>query len=124
MHPPKDNNRRELEYSGEEEAAFRAQVLVDARQLAAQGAPLSSAWYRLIGLQDHAVAVAAAEASGLALPLARVKKTKQKRGHMEVDCVLEERKTAGKAISWILVRWAITPPYMPSPHGLRSLPRE
>ena len=82
MHPPKDEQRREIAYSKKEQAIFRAQILSDARQLAAQGAPLSSAWYHLIGLQEHAVAVAAAEGSGSALPLPRRPKKKQKRGYI------------------------------------------
>ena len=107
MHPPKDEMRREISYSIKEEAIFRAQIMSDARQLAAQGAPLSSAWYSLIGLQEHASAVAAAEGSGSAVPpLPRGPNKKQKKGHMEVDCVLEERKTMGKAGGWFLVRWA------------------
>ena len=100
MHPPKDDLRRELLYTPAEEATFRKQILRDARQLAMQGAPLSSAWYGMIGLQEHASAVAAAEASGAALPLRRPR-DKKKKGQGEVDCVLEERKTAGRADSWV-----------------------
>ena len=105
MHPPKDELWWELLYTPAEEATFRTQILRDARQLAMQGAPLSSAWYGLIGLQEHASAVAVAEASGAALPL-RQPRVKKKKGQGEVDCKLEERKTAGRAGSWVLVRWA------------------
>jgi hypothetical protein len=106
MHSPKNAERKELLYQPAEEAEFRTQILINARQLLAQGAPLSSAWCNLIGHQAHAVAVAAAEAKGAVLRVKPLKQKKPKKGVCEVDCILKKVKSTGKAGAWYLVRWA------------------
>ena len=93
MHPPKDNDRREMLYNSAVVSEFRHQALVNARQLAAQGVPLSSGWCSLLGLAPDVV-------------LQPAPRQKRKRGSSwEVDCILEERRTSGKAKAWLLVRW-------------------
>ena len=95
FHPPKDDEKVELEYTAEEIAAFRAMILMDARQLAAQGAPLSSSWCRLIGMElQHVNMVEMAENDGTALTL-RAPREKRKRNRWEAECILEERRTTG-----------------------------
>ena len=50
--------------------------------------------------------VAAEEQHQRAPRLLTEKKAKRKRGHFEIECILKERRTLGKARRWYLVRWA------------------
>ena len=90
MHPPKDAERRELSYSSTEVSGFRVKVLADARRLAAQGAPLSSAWFNLLGLHQEALLVEAAEQEGRGIVVVpKAKGEKRKRNQWVVDTILD-----------------------------------
>jgi hypothetical protein len=106
LHYPKNNKRKELKYSAEMVSTFRSKVLADARTLVAQGAALSSGWLRLLGLNQHALTVEAGEADGKAVALPRPPKKKQRKNHGEVECILDERVSTGRAGAWLLVRWS------------------
>jgi hypothetical protein len=108
LHAPKDEERRELDL-GELEQDMRARVLVDAQQLIDQGVPLSSGWYRQLGLTERASEVAAMEAAGTKPPKQKKLKAGKagvtKKGHFNVSRIVEERKSTGKAKKHFLVEW-------------------
>ena len=63
VHFPKDNERREIEFSQAMETAIRQKIMADARRLVRQGAPLSAAWLRQLKLEPEARLREAAETS-------------------------------------------------------------
>ncbi|KAL1528619.1 hypothetical protein AB1Y20_009957 [Prymnesium parvum] len=56
LHWPKDNHRREIRVSAEEEALLRSELLVDVQELANQGEQLSPGWWRQLGDESKAQA--------------------------------------------------------------------
>ena len=106
IHFPKDAERRELEFQQEQVAAFRKKIAADAKTLIDQGAPLSSGWFSSLGLMQQALVVQAAEEQGKAPRVLKEKPSKRKRKHYEIECILEERRSSGRAGTWYLVRWA------------------
>jgi hypothetical protein len=52
LHPPKDQNRREIELEAQEVTAIRAQILHDLKLMADWGYPLSKGFYSQIGMTE------------------------------------------------------------------------
>lgn len=134
IHYPKDNSRREISFSHQEELRFRQQILLEARKLVHQGAPLSSGWLNRLGMPQHALAVQAAEQAGQKLTLPRAPCEKRKHNHWNVQMIVEERPSSGRALAWYLVRWegcaaalppsaslAPSPPRLPPRRALHPL---
>ena len=108
VHFPKDDNRLEIAFLPPMVTAIRQKIRADALRLLSQGVPLSSAWLRQLGVENSLIlqTVAAEEQHQKAPRLLTEKKAKRKRGHFEIECILKERRTVGKARRWYLVRWA------------------
>lgn len=105
--PPKDVGRREIQLTAGELGEYRQVVLSDLLAMSTKELPLSPKYFRQLGMEDKAAEVEAA----LAAPPPR-KRTRAARilplemQRFEIDCIVEERLTAGRAKSWVLVRWA------------------
>lgn len=98
---PKDNDRRPMNLV--EEHAIRQQALQDTRALAQMGCPLSAGWYRQLGMEEKAREVE----SMLMQPRTSSRMTPRQTQEetYPIECILDERKTMGKARAWFLVRW-------------------
>ena len=111
MHPPKDENRRELGIPPALEQDLRQRVLVDAQKMIDRGVPLASGWYRQLGLIAEADAIAACELAGVKPGKGKAKKPKAgkagvtKKNHFNVSHVVMERASTGRAKKWFLVEW-------------------
>ena len=115
VHAPKDENRVQVDI-GHIEQDLRQRVLLDARGMIDRGIPLSSGWYRQLGLMQEAAAVAACEGAGVrpvaakAVAKAAAKAAVGKEGvtkktHWNVSRIIEERSSTGKAKVHFLVEW-------------------
>jgi hypothetical protein len=105
LHPPKDNDRRELKLSAGLQSTLRARVLFDARAMIARGFPLASGWYSQLGMTQQAAAVSTCEAVGKAPKPVKAQKEKLKKGHANVSHIVKEVKSTGKAKIYFLVEW-------------------
>lgn len=102
VHAPKDMQRREMALLGME--FIREQVLADVRTLSLKGCPLGPGWWRQLGMPEKAAEVEAM----LQNPKHRFNtgKTVQKQVvKYEVECIVDEKKSTGRAGVWYLVRW-------------------
>lgn len=103
VHAPKDLQRREMALSGME--FIREQVLIDVRALTKADCPLGPGWWRQLGMPERAAEVE----TMLQNPNGRFKRRKKELPNnvkkYEVDCILDERKSTGRAGMWYLVRW-------------------
>eukprot|EP00965_Chrysotila_dentata_P072850 2407962-Pleurochrysis_carterae.AAC.1 len=83
---------------------MRRQILADARLMGEQNYPISPAWWRQLGEEQKAV-----DAEAGRLNPKRSRKGQRATGstpaRYQIECILEEAKTAGKAKVWYLVRW-------------------
>ena len=133
---PKDNTRREIQFSEAEEKELRQQVLADMQALLERGEPLSPGWLRQLGHTAQALQVEAELAAprgrkrkGKARALTaaqlrapRVKKQKVAarprftKDSFEIERIVSEKKVSSKAKVLYLVRWA---GYDPSWEALR-----
>ena len=111
LHPPKDSDRREIPLNQGEVSAARSAILSDLLAMAQADRPLSPAYFRQVGMEDKASEVA----EMLRAPPVPPEQRRQSRRlalphtesrHYEIDCILDERATTGKAKAWALVRWA------------------
>jgi hypothetical protein len=122
MHPPKDPNRNEVELEPALETALRQQVMSDLILMHKKGFPLSPGFLRQMGHREEATALEAillnqpelveveelqvqgeAASSALTVQPATVKKGLN---HFEVETILDQRASTGRAHCWYLVRWA------------------
>ena len=106
MHAPKDENRRELELADDLIQDLRVRILMDARAMIDRGYPMASGWYRQLGRHAKADEIEECEIAGTkpAKPVPPPK-LKLKKNHFNIECILEERKSTGKAKVWFLVQW-------------------
>lgn len=88
------------------EAGVRAQVLKDVRVLSEKGCMLSPGWWRQLGDPEKAHEVE----EYLQNPSTSSRRTNPKgesrSQYHDIDCILDEKKTNGRAGAWFLVRWA------------------
>ena len=118
---PKDNARREIQFSAAEEKEVRQQVLADMLALGGRGEPLSPAWWRQLGEEEKAREVelqlnpprpprkqkqlsGAAASTGRKAPA--VKRTRFTKETYEIDRILAEKTVSTKERVVYLVRWA------------------
>lgn len=94
---PKDENRREIAFSLPEVQSFRRQILVEVAQLHRQGAALASGWLQQLGLDNQVVQARESSVTR--------SEGKRPRNHWNVECILDERPSTGRAETWYLVRW-------------------
>jgi hypothetical protein len=122
LYPPKDEERREIALSPQLQTDLRRQILVDIRGMAGKGFPLAPGFLRQLGREAAAQEVEArllnlqqqqaassAQAGSSAAPLSAKKPRTMRMAEQEsyeVDCIVEERSSTGKAERWYLVRWA------------------
>ena len=115
MHPPKDEERREIALTPAEVAGLRQRVMIDARAMVARGMPLSTGFLRQLQMPASLVAaVAACEAAGTRPTpatmmgisvLATTVKTKTKKGYFNIKAIKQEVASTGKAKAYFLVEW-------------------
>lgn len=102
VHAPKDVHRREMSLSGVD--MIREQVLLDVRALSHTDCPLGPGWWHQLGMEERAAQVEA---------MLRTPRVSFKRGlkvqcgavKYDIDCIVDERRSTGKAGMWYLVRW-------------------
>ena len=103
--PPKDADRREIPLNANELGEYRQVILSDLLSMSMKELPLSPKYFTQLGMEDKSAEVEAA----LAAPPPR-KRTRAARilplesQRFEIECIVEERLTAGRAKSWVLVR--------------------
>lgn len=99
-------NRREMLLNNEAEIRA-AQILTDVRTMSEKrGCLLSPSWWRQLGDEYMSQKM---EAFLLRPNVSRrrgVGKQAAQENLHEIDCILEEKKTSGRAGAWFLVRWA------------------
>lgn len=108
IHFPKDNERRELEFSSTELSSLRRGVLEDMEKLGKTGQHLSPNWWRQLGQEEKALlvekqladATSSRRSRDVALQLRRVC-----RETYEIEAIVSEKKGRGKAGTMYLVRW-------------------
>lgn len=103
LHPPKDEERREIGLSPQLEADMRQQVLADLLEMGRLGFPLSAGFWRRLDREDKALEVEALSRSRLvakAQATAAGRKRAQRADLFEVEEIVAQR---GKHY---LVRWA------------------
>lgn len=101
--PPLDNKRRPMCLVNE--ADIRSQALVDVRLMAEKNFPLGPGWWRQLGQEERAVEVE----EMLRRPQGgRTASTGRRSASetYEIDQILDERPSTGRAGAWLLVRWA------------------
>lgn len=91
------------------EGEIRAQILVDIKLLSEKGSMLSPGWWRQLGDEEKATEVEELlrhpRTSGRCPSNKKRREAAGQELH-EIDCILDERKTTGRAGVWYLVRWA------------------
>ena len=99
MHPPKDNQRREMELQQHLISELRAQAVKDAACLADLGAQLSAGWYRQLGNLQAAQMTEAMVLNFNNHPIPAKGKRRKAADTYDVERIVEMR---GK---WALVEW-------------------
>lgn len=108
LHMPKDQSRREMAINNEHE--IRHQVLEDVRAMAEKNCMLGPGWWRQLGMEEKAAEVE----DMLRNPAQRPLRSHQMRtlsgsrwaaGEYEIDRILEECNSTGRAVKWYRVRW-------------------
>lgn len=111
LHYPKDNQRRELSITLEEQIALRRGVKADVAQMGREGQPLSPGWWRQLGDEEKARQVE----EQLANPSWRGRKDRKtaaprhrrvSQEMFEIAAIVEEKKSRGKTKVMYLVRWS------------------
>lgn len=87
------------------ELEIREQVLKDVHALCEKKCQLSPGWLRQLGLNDRADAMEVLLSNPTMMNRRRAREDDLYPTY-EVDCILEERKSTGRAVAWFLVRWA------------------
>ena len=78
LHPPKDNQRREMTISDELTGNLRTRAWLDANDLSMMGCPLSPSWLRMLGRDSHATRLECiTDALSAGPPLANPRKRKR-----------------------------------------------
>lgn len=103
MHAPKDENRREIALSNTDD--IRAQVLADVRSLSQNGCPLGPGWWNQLGMPEKAAEVQLMLSNPYQRKQARQRGNPQSAKY-DIDCIVDERKSTGRAGMWYLVRWS------------------
>ena len=78
---------------------LRAQLVKDLHKMADKGLPLASGFWNMIGREPPS------PASAKQKPAKETKKRTAASARFEVDCIVKESRTAGRARVWYLVRW-------------------
>ena len=99
---PKTPDRREIALEPWHESAIRQQILADMVLMGERGFPLSAAWWRQMGMEERALEVEAE----LEAPRRRSASWAERRGRVarvqepryEIDCILREVRSTGKAV--------------------------
>lgn len=107
IHWPKSTDRAEISFSEEEEKDLRVAVLQDVNMLSTGTCPLAPRFWRQLGQEDKA------QEMEQLLAQSQVAASRQKKTtptpppprEFPIAEILEERRAAGKAKSWFLVRW-------------------
>lgn len=105
LHPPKTADRREMAIDPEDTIILRQKILDDLRTMAAADFPLSPNFFRQLGMHDRAEELERPPSRPPSRPAA-ADTTVEQETHGEIDEILDERSTTGRARRWFLVRWA------------------
>ena len=101
---PKTPDRREIEL----EPSIRQHILADATAMGEKGFAMSPAWWRQMGREDQALEVEQWLAAPRRLTSSSRRTTPARppaAPTYEVDCIVQESKSSGKARKWFRVRW-------------------
>ena len=113
VHPPKDELRIEIAIGDEEMTALREQILADAMAMSEKQYPLSSAWFRQLGMEEHALYIQSLEEndsqqsalfSAAPPPPAGQKKKRKKKPVMnsfDARLIVEQEKRGGRRGYWV-----------------------
>ena len=108
IHPPKSPERAEIILSNEERLELRQTAYADLKKMHLKGVLLSAQFLRLINLQDDAIAVEEEDAK-IEKAAVKVQTDREMKKHLthvhEIETILEEVKTTGRAKSWFKVLW-------------------
>ena len=114
FHAPKDSRRNEISFTNEEVRAYKVAILADILQMSVdddrqETFPMSPGFWRQLGNEEKAVAVEEMLAAPVPPRAPRVRvprlQGRQQPMRFDVDAILEVRPAAGRARSWVLVRW-------------------
>jgi hypothetical protein len=119
LHPPKNGDKCEIELDGALETALRQQVFSDLSKMYEKGLPLAPGFLRQLGREEEALAT---EAMLCNRPQMREtseesteeESTEEERGMLtlkssgswEIDRIVDQKPSTGRARWWYLVRWA------------------
>ena len=119
LNPPKDPNRADICLEEEEEQALRQQVMSDLLLMYEKGFRLSPGFLRQMGHEEEATALEAillnrpspeeveeVEELQEASTSTAVEKRQAGPSHFEVEKIVDEKPSTGRAGRWYLVRWA------------------
>ena len=112
VHLPKDSSRREIEFTVAEMSEIRRALLADILQMSTVEKPLSPGFFKQLGMLDKASEI---EQMLLAPPPPRPRRVKAaasssartpQQNLYEISEIVCQVQTAGRAKTWVLVRWA------------------
>ena len=104
VHAPRDEKNRIIAIESNLKKELRSQLKVDLNEMADRGWPLADGFWRMIGREPPPPPVRATRPIKYG-PKKRGREPKTVAG-FEIEEILEERKAAGRAKAWVLVRWA------------------
>lgn len=115
IHPPKDEERREVLLSSDKLMEIRQEAFGDAQALGNAACPLAPEWWRMLDREDRAIETELAMQRPPARHRGKARRCSGRRAKgssrsskelFEVECILAERKVGGKDKVLYLVRWS------------------
>lgn len=104
---PKDSSNSEIYFTAEEENSIRSKVRGDVKRIIEKGVqPMSDDFYLMCGLSPPERGRKKKVSNSTRTTQSPAKSPKAKVQKFDVDAILEERPSNGKAVKWYRVRWA------------------